>query len=91
MTARPSSGVFGLFAWHRNLDDPNASRWYDADGNPTEATGTIARLATEHDYYRVILPAIRRLESLLSAEAKPEDLLPVKSSAGPCWELRTKE
>lgn len=71
------------------LNDPPAARWRDAEGNPAEPVpGDGAALATEGDYYRVILPALKRLERALSAEADPAELEPVRVGLVDCWQYR---
>lgn len=72
------------------LDDPSSARWYDSRGNLTTplATPLPVGIATESDYYRVILPALRKLERSLSAEADPAELTPVRVGLVDCWQYR---
>jgi hypothetical protein len=71
------------------LDDPSAARWYDGQGEPAEpVAGDGAAIATVDDYYGMIIPALNRLERLLSAEATPDELEPVRVGLVDCWQYR---
>lgn len=71
------------------LTDPASARWYDANGNVVEPVASEGvALATEDDYYGVILPALKRLERALSAEARTEELKPVRVGLVDCWQYR---
>lgn len=79
------------------LDDPSAAHWFDASGKPSApattegATGKEegrygVMLATEGDYYGIIMPAVRLLERSLAAEADPADLIPLRVGLVDCWQ-----
>lgn len=74
------------------LSDPASARWFDAQGNPAvPVTSEGVGLATEDDYYKVILPALKRLERSLSAEANAEELEPIRGGLVDCWQYRRTE
>ena len=71
------------------LPDLGAARWYDADGHSTDpVAGDGIGLATDADYYGVILPAIRRLEQSVSAGADSSNLELVRVGLVECWQYR---